>query len=155
MTPNTIGRIVWHDLTVLDAPRVREFYEKVMGWSNMPIAMEDDQGDYADYVMLAPENSQPPVVPPEHASGVCGVCHARGSNANLPPQWLVYVQVASVNASIAAAESLGGKLLCPSAGWVPASSACCRTPQAHPSASSDPSDRSTRLAHLMNRRHIG
>lgn len=112
-SPNNLGRIVWHDLTAPDAPRLREFYEKVMGWSNMPIPMKDKHGEYADFVMLAPEGSLPPIVPPEHARGVCGVCHARGSNANIPPQWLIYVQVASVAASIAAAEALGGKLATP------------------------------------------
>lgn len=113
MSSSSIGRIVWHDLTVADAPRVREFYEKVMGWSNMPIAMKDEKGEYADFVMLAAEDSQPPVVPPEHARGVCGVCHARGQNAGIPAQWLIYVEVASVKASIAAAEELGGKVVCP------------------------------------------
>ncbi len=64
VSTNSVGRIVWHDLTVADAPRLREFYERVMGWSNMPIAMKDDTGDYADYVMLAPEGSEPPAVRP-------------------------------------------------------------------------------------------
>lgn len=117
MSSNSVGRIVWHDLTVADAPRLREFYEKVMGWSNMPIAMKDSRGDYTDFVMLAPEGSEPPVVPPETppmmARGVCGVCHARGQNAGIPAQWILYVEVASVRASIAAAESLGGKVVCP------------------------------------------
>lgn len=113
MASNSIGRIVWHDLTVSDAPRVREFYEKVMGWSNMPVPMKDEKGAYADYVMLAPEGSEQPAVPAEHARGVCGVCHARGKNAGIPPQWLIYVEVASVRASMAAAEACGGKVVCP------------------------------------------
>ena len=42
---------------------------------------------------------------------VAGICHARGSNAGLPPQWLVYIQVASVAASARMCQDLGGKVL--------------------------------------------
>ena len=42
---------------------------------------------------------------------IAGICHARGSNANLPSQWLIYVRVESVKASAAQCEKLGGKIL--------------------------------------------
>ncbi|MEQ8954636.1 MAG: hypothetical protein RL120_10925 [Gammaproteobacteria bacterium] len=42
---------------------------------------------------------------------VAGICHARGSNAKLPSQWLVYVRVNSVADSAAACEKRGGKVL--------------------------------------------
>ena len=47
-------------------------------------------GDYVDYSMSDQDGNV-----------VAGICHARGSNAGLPPQWLVYIQVASVAASLA------------------------------------------------------
>lgn len=58
-------------------------------------------GDYSDYVMLAPKDGTP----------VAGVCHARGSNADLPPVWLVYFVVADVAESSARCEDLGGEIL--------------------------------------------
>jgi predicted enzyme related to lactoylglutathione lyase len=42
---------------------------------------------------------------------VAGVCHARGANANLPAQWLVYVQVEDVEASARRAAELGGAVV--------------------------------------------
>jgi uncharacterized protein len=42
---------------------------------------------------------------------VAGVCHARGGNANLPSQWLIYVRVESVVESASQCKKLGGKVL--------------------------------------------
>ncbi len=87
------GKIVWHDLTVGNAEEVRDFYQAVCGWTYQGQPM----GDYEDYSMLAGEE------------GVAGVCHAKGVNAGIPPQWLIYVQVDSVEKSVQAALALGGK----------------------------------------------
>lgn len=92
-----VGTIVWTDLTVPDAEEVRRFYEAVVGWK--PHAVE--MGGYDDWAM----------VPPGGEHGVAGVCHARGSNANLPPQWLVYVAVDDVRASADRCVELGGELV--------------------------------------------
>lgn len=91
-----IGRIEWLDLTVGDAPRIRDFYADVVGWK----AADVDMGSYADYCMNLPTGDT-----------IAGVCHARGENAKLPPQWLVYVRVESVQASAEACMKKGGKLL--------------------------------------------
>lgn len=88
-----VGRISWLDLTVPDADRIREFYHDVVGWRAEGVEM----GGYQDYLMLA--EGQP----------VAGVCHARGPNAGLPPQWLPYVTVEDLDASLARCEALGGK----------------------------------------------
>ncbi|MGI9251795.1 MAG: VOC family protein [Pseudohongiellaceae bacterium] len=92
-----IGHIEWLDLTVDDASRVRDFYTAVVGWKSDDVPM----GSYADFSMSSPESG----------TTVAGVCHARGSNANLPSQWLVYVRVASVADSAAECEKKGGKVL--------------------------------------------
>jgi predicted enzyme related to lactoylglutathione lyase len=42
---------------------------------------------------------------------VGGICHARGSNSNLPPQWLIYVQVEDVARSAERCVELGGTVL--------------------------------------------
>lgn len=92
-----VGTILWHDLTVEHAESVRDFYSQVVGWEHKPHAM----GDYDDYEMLDPESGET----------VVGVCHARGTNANVPPQWLTYVQVADVAVSAKRCEALGGTVL--------------------------------------------
>ena len=47
------------------------------------------------------------------AEGQCvaGICHARGPNANLPAQWLIYIVVADVEESARKCEALGGAVI--------------------------------------------
>lgn len=91
-----VGSIAWRDLTVADAPGVRDFYAGVVGWEPSPVEM----GDYDDFNMLDADG-----VP------VAGVCHARGQNADLPAQWLVYIIVADVDASAEKCREGGGEVL--------------------------------------------
>ena len=44
---------------------------------------------------------------------MAGVCHARGANADLPAQWMVYIVVETIDTSRKHCEELGGKLLTP------------------------------------------
>lgn len=94
--PTTPGAIAWADVTVPDAERLRDFYRDVAGWTPSALSM----GDYADYVM-------------HDASGaaVAGVCHARGPNADLPAQWLVYVTVPDADRAAARCVELGGRVI--------------------------------------------
>lgn len=103
-----IGEVVWRDLTVADADGVRDFYAEVVGWQVQPMPMpapEEGGEEYADYVMLSHRAGS------DETEGMAGVCHARGSNADMPPVWLVYVRVADIHASCAAAEAGGGKVV--------------------------------------------
>ena len=90
------GTVVWRDLTVGNAADVKEFYTRVTGWKADPVSM----GDYEDYSMLA-----------EGGECVGGVCHARGVNAGMPAQWLIYIKVADLDRSIAECTALGGKVI--------------------------------------------
>ena len=92
-----VGSIGWLDLTVADAPGLRDFYHDVIGWQPQDVAM----GEYCDFAMLTPDG----------AEAVAGVCHARGSNADLPSQWLVYIIVADVDRSARRCVANGGTLL--------------------------------------------
>lgn len=92
------GTITWTDLTVEDAERIRDFYQAVIGWTPASLSM----GTYADYVMKADDGAE-----------VAGVCHARGSNAELPPVWLVYITVEDLDRSLAECQRLGGAVLTP------------------------------------------
>jgi predicted enzyme related to lactoylglutathione lyase len=98
-TPNAprVGEIMWHDLTVPNADEVRAFYEAVAGWRSEAVAMDG----YDDHCMLPRLGNAP----------VAGVCHALGTNANLPPQWLMYVVVDDLEERSARAVELGGAVV--------------------------------------------
>lgn len=48
---------------------------------------------------------------PKIGDTIAGVCHARGSNNNLPAQWLMYVRVKDVTVSAKKCQNLGGTVL--------------------------------------------
>ena len=48
---------------------------------------------------------------PSSGEAVSGICHALGSNAELPPGWLIYIVVADVEASASSCVENGGKVL--------------------------------------------
>lgn len=90
------GQILSADLTVGNAEEIRDFYSSVVGWH----VSELDMGGYADYFMTSADG-QPRA----------GVCHARGVNADLPPQWIIYVCVENLDASVDACIRGGGALI--------------------------------------------
>ncbi|MDB5190481.1 MAG: Glyoxalase/bleomycin resistance protein/dioxygenase [Segetibacter sp.] len=83
---------MWHDLTIQNAAQIGEFYSKVIGWQKEGLSM----GEYEDYMMKETGTGE----------AVAGVCHARGSNDYLPPQWLMYVLVPNLDESIEACRQL-------------------------------------------------
>jgi predicted enzyme related to lactoylglutathione lyase len=91
------GLVGWVDLTVDNAPEIRDFYRAVMGWEYREVQM--DEG-YADYSMTTMEGQD-----------VTGICHARGPNEGLPAQWLVYFTVADLDLAISEVRARGGALL--------------------------------------------
>ena len=92
-----VGSIVWTDLTVPKAEEVRDFYRQVVGWKSDPV----DMGGYQDFNMTASESG----------STIAGICHARGSNAELPSQWLIYISVEDLDQSVKKCTEMGGKIL--------------------------------------------
>ena len=97
MSTPKVGQIGWFDLTVPDAESLRAFYERVVGWSSEPV----DMAGYNDYCMK----------PPDDDGAVAGICHARGANADVPPQWLLYITVADVAKSASECRSAGGEVI--------------------------------------------
>jgi uncharacterized protein len=93
------GTVGWIDITVPDAEKLREFYEKVAGWSPHPVDMDG----YQDYAMMPPGAEQP----------AAGICHTRGDNAGQPPGWMIYILVPSLDESIASCTKLGGSVVVP------------------------------------------
>ncbi len=94
-----VGSIAWRDLTVKNADAVRDFYSSVVGWKVMPI----DMGGYSDYCMIPPATDTPEA----------GVCHKRGVNSDIPSQWIMYVVVADLEASLEQCRRRGGKQVTP------------------------------------------
>ena len=92
-----VGKIGWIDISVDDATGLRDFYKNVVGWQTEDVSM----GEYSDYSMLMPGSGE----------AVSGICHARGSNAELRGGWLIYIIVEDVNASAASCKANGGKVV--------------------------------------------
>jgi uncharacterized protein len=93
---SNIGTIAWRDLTVSNAEEIKDFYCKVVGWKASP----HDMGDYDDFDIKTPEGET-----------VTGICHAKETNANIPPQWLMYVKVENVKNSAEICVANGGKII--------------------------------------------
>ncbi len=91
------GTITWTDLTVDNAEEMGTFYRQVVGWKTEPVEMKG----YRDFAMATPRSGR----------AIAGVCHARGANAGLTPQWLIYITVDDVDASAARCVELGGTLI--------------------------------------------
>jgi predicted enzyme related to lactoylglutathione lyase len=104
------GQIGWIDLTVPDAPAVRDFYHGVTGWTPSPV----DMGGYQDFCMHPAGKAQP----------VAGICHARGHNEGLPAVWLVYITVEDLDHAIRRCLELDGKLLRPATKMGPSGRFC-------------------------------
>ena len=92
-----VGSVVWTDLTIDDAVTVRIFYSAVVGWRHQPVHM----GGYSDFSMLTPAAGKP----------AARICRARGVNSGLPPQWLIYIAVEDLDASLERCRSLGGEVV--------------------------------------------
>ncbi len=97
MDKTEIGKVGWIDISVDDATGLRDFYAEVTGWQPESLSM----GDYDDFVMKTPHGS----------ASVSGICHARGDNADIPSQWLIYITVEDIDASARACTERGGKLI--------------------------------------------
>ena len=95
-----VGRISWLDLTVPNATATRDFYQQVVGWTVQDVGMEDAGESYADYSMLGGDGNS-----------AAGVCHARGTNAALPPVWLIYLPVGDLAESLRRVAAEGGQVL--------------------------------------------
>lgn len=96
-TKPPVGSIGWADLTVPDAPLLRDFYAQVIGWKAENVPM----GGYDDYLMREPGSGK----------DTAGVCHARGGNQSLPNAWLIYIVVANLDESMRRCVRLGGSIL--------------------------------------------
>ncbi len=97
MSKNKAGTIAWVDLTVEDAGKTKDFYQKVVGWESSPVNM----GDYDDFAMIVPGTE----------NAAAGICNLRGSNKDIPSQWMIYIIVDNLLDSIEQVNKNGGKVV--------------------------------------------
>lgn len=96
-TSNRPGTLLGFDLSVPDAEKISHFYHEVIGWE---IGVQR-MGDYDDFFMKD-----------RHTGDVvAGICHTKGHNENMPPVWLMCLQVKDLDESLARCVKLGGKIL--------------------------------------------
>jgi predicted enzyme related to lactoylglutathione lyase len=53
------------------------------------------------------------MIPPGGSQPVAGICHARGVNAALPAQWMIYITVDNLDEAVAACRREGGEVIVP------------------------------------------
>jgi predicted enzyme related to lactoylglutathione lyase len=93
MSDTTPGRFVWYDHQTFDPKAAVEFYTHAIGWTQVPYE--------GDYTMVA--GSQGPL-------GGISELPERVRKAKAPAHWLGHVEVADVDATVADAQKLGGRV---------------------------------------------
>ena len=94
MSDAGLGSFVWYDLATTDPVAAVEFYKHVVGWGSQAFGPE--------YTVFTGE--QGPV-------GGATTQTERAKKAGAPPGWVSSVRVADVDASVATAKKLGGRVL--------------------------------------------
>ena len=89
------GKFVWHELMTPDAQAAADFYARVLPWTT-------EVSTVPGYTLWM--------------SGMAGVAGLMGQpqavrESGTPPSWLVYVAAPDVDATVEAAQRLGGKML--------------------------------------------
>jgi predicted enzyme related to lactoylglutathione lyase len=95
MASENAGRFVWYEHLTRDVPKAIAFYSEVVGWKTQPF------GEGGDYTMWV--GSQGPL------GGVMKLPDEVAKNG-VPPHWCAHVEVDDVDATLARARSLGGKV---------------------------------------------
>jgi predicted enzyme related to lactoylglutathione lyase len=88
------GRFIWHELVTTDPDAASEFYSKVLPWKTQ------DSGMPSYTLWMAGKT---------RVGGLTGL--PDGAEAGSPPHWIVYVATPDVDATVAEAEGLGGKVV--------------------------------------------
>ena len=91
------GTLCWADLNTPDPARAKDFYTGLFGWK-----LEVSAGDSSGYLHI--KNGE---------QYIGGVPPVREHSPNAPPHWLLYFQVADVDAIAAQATSLGANFYLP------------------------------------------
>jgi predicted enzyme related to lactoylglutathione lyase len=88
------GRFIWHELVTTDPDAAADFYSKVVPWKTQ------DSG-LPSYTLWMAGKTQ--------VGGLTGL--PESAEAGTPPHWIVYIATPDVDATVADAERLGGKVV--------------------------------------------
>lgn len=88
------GRFIWHELMTTDTDAAAAFYSKVVPWKTQDSGMPS-------YTLWMAGKTQ--------VGGLTGL--APDGAEGTPPHWIVYIATPDVDATVAQAERLGGKVL--------------------------------------------
>ena len=88
------GRFIWHELVTTDPDAASDFYSKVVPWKTQDSGMPS-------YTLWMAGKTQ--------VGGLTGL--PDGAEAGSPPHWIVYIATPDVDATVAEAERLGGKVV--------------------------------------------
>ncbi|MBU2978904.1 VOC family protein [Alteromonas sp. C1M14] len=86
----------WRDLTVDDAIAISDFYQHVLGWTKVDVAMDG----YSDFIMKDSKGNV-----------MGGICHRKGANNDVPTGWTPYFTTADFNHALETAIAQGGEAI--------------------------------------------
>lgn len=89
------GRFIWHELMTTDTDAAAAFYSKVVPWRTQDSGMPS-------YTLWMAGKTQ---------VGGLTALPRDGAEAGAPPHWIVYIATPNVDATVAEAQRLGGKVL--------------------------------------------
>lgn len=96
---NQPNSLAWNELATRDLPRAKEFYKKVFGWESETSSMENGSS-YTEWKL--------------NGRSIGGAIEMNGGfPPDVPPHWLTYFSVSSVDAAVKKAEELGGRVVVP------------------------------------------
>ena len=98
-TSTTRGRYVWHELMTPNPDAAKDFYGKVVGWTTTKY-----DTSAIDYSMFMAD---------ERPVGGLMELTKEAADMGAPPNWLAYVEVPSVDDTIAKAQELGASVIVP------------------------------------------
>ena len=88
------GRFIWHELVTTDPEAAAAFYSKVVPWKTQDSGMPS-------YTLWMAGKTQ--------VGGLTGL--PESAEAGTPPHWIIYIATPDVDATVADAERLGGKIV--------------------------------------------
>ena len=102
MTKPKTGEISWNELVTTNTNAAASFYGKLFGWQAAPFAPEGTPPDAPPYTLFKID---------PNTMGVGGMMQV--PHPEMPSQWIPYVVVENIEASLAKATKLGAKTCVP------------------------------------------
>lgn len=94
------GTFCWNELHTGDSNKAKHFYESLLGWTSEDL----DMGEGGTYTMFKTADG-------EDASGMMQIPSEQ--QAHMPPHWMSYIAVESIDVVLEKAVTLGAKIVVP------------------------------------------